>query len=270
MALDIACTLPSPLCTIAANKDFFASVGTLVVVLTAAIGLGTFIFGFIQYQTNQRWKRNEFLAKEIHDFLCDKCVIDVLKMLDYTGGTIYEDENGVEIGIRVYHGVDNLKNPVKVGSEFIVDLGNALHYHGDGVVYPAEEIIRDRFDIYFDYLTRFSVFMTNKLFTKAEIFPYIEYHLQLLGGMRNHSAGYHEALYTYVILYDFNRVIAFLDQFERASFIQPYIDQAQRRKVELLAQPISEDAVAEYRDRIFQVVSEAQARTSLESGEEDK
>jgi hypothetical protein len=231
--MPVACTLGT-LCFFAENKDFFAAVGSILVIGTLFIGLGSFSFAMCQYRSTQIWKRNEFLANEIKLFYSDKAVVDVEGMLDYNGESFIDGDGKNQITITVYH----LQNMIQkeMPGIFYVNLAKALHHHSEGSVSEPELKIRKRFDIYFYYIQRFSIFIQNGLFTQKEIYPYLEYHISLLNGLRDHSKGYHKALYNYLILYDFDRAVEFLGQFTRADYVRLYVDEAKRRKVELASQ----------------------------------
>jgi hypothetical protein len=251
------CTLGT-LCFFAENKDFFAAIGPLLVLITALVALGSFVFAIWQYTNAQVWKRNEFLAKEVGEFFADPAVIDVEGMLDYTGECFVGGEGDKRIKIYVYHSTDGMRPNTK--NEYSVLLSDALHYHDDGPVFPPELKIRKRFDTYFYFIQRFSAFIDNNLFTKDEIYPYLEYHISLLNGRRDHSTGYHKALYNYLILYDFLRGVKFLGQFPRAEFVQRYIDEASERKAKLSVLPVTEERAEVYRRRNFQIPFRKDAR----------
>jgi hypothetical protein len=221
----------------------------MLVLITVIPALGTFIFAILQYRNAQTWKRNEFLADQINKFYYDQYVIDVEGMLDYTSRSFQDEEGDSKITITVYHSQEDIpKNSIETHS---VNLGTALHYHLDGPPQLEELKIRERIDTYFYYIQRFAIFIQNGLFTKRELYPYLEYHISLLNGLRDHSAGYHEALYNYLTLYDFDQAVKFLGQFKRAKFVEEYIDRARKRKAQLATLPVGEERAAEYRRRLY-------------------
>jgi hypothetical protein len=234
---------------IAENKDFFVAVASIIASISFLVAAGTFCLGLRQYRVNQRWKRNEFLAEKIDAFFSDQDVIDVEGMLDYNGKGFQIKTDGIKKTVYVYHSSESL--PVNTPTEYHVDLSSALKYHTEGSQSQEDIEIRQRFDAYLDYIGRFAVFIQNGLFRKEDIFPYLEYHVSLLNGLRDHSAGYHKALYNYAVLYGFDRAVQFLGQFKRAEFVRGYVRQAQKLKRTLAKLPLSEERTAEYRNRIL-------------------
>jgi hypothetical protein len=194
-----------------------------MVCFTFAVGLCTFIFGIHQFRTAQIWKRNEFLSKEVSEFLSDKSVLDVLSMLDYSGKEISVGDNTPPI--KVYWTANEITS--SADRELCIGLDEALRYNsGDRGFSKSETVIRDRIDTYFYYIQRFAIFIHNNLFTATEIRPYLEYHIGLLNGMTKHSQGYHDALYHFLVVYGYDRSIAFLNQFPHVKEIDRYIGEA--------------------------------------------
>lgn len=107
-----------------------------------------------------------------------------------------------------------------------------MRFHADmpeGVSDAAQEL-RDRIDIYFSYIERFCTFQSNKLFKKEEITSFLRYHIDLMNDQKPHSKGYHEKLFEYLILYDFDRAVAFLESYPQSPLVKRAIRQARERR----------------------------------------
>jgi hypothetical protein len=149
------------------------AVGTVV---AAAIA---FLAGLVQYRHAQRWKRAEFVAKEIKDFKNDPAVRNALLMLDW-------NERYVELFPTQQ---DPARRSVLVNDEL---LGRALaplpdksaaRLHED---FKAEEIaIRAAFDQLFDALERFEYFIQAGLVSRKEFDPYLIYWIEIIGNRRS-------------------------------------------------------------------------------------
>jgi hypothetical protein len=111
-----------------------------------------------------------------------------------------------------------------------VSIPKALHIHVEGPILPQEEILRDKFDLYFAALERFAVLAKANLFSYEELASHIRYHLDILNELKPHSFGYHQALYKYLVFYDFNLVLELLSHYHRSSKIEKYILDAQAYK----------------------------------------
>jgi hypothetical protein len=142
---------------------------------TAAAAFVAFLAGLVQYRQAQRWKRSEFVAKEVKEFKGNPAVHNALLMLDW-------NERYVEL-------FPQEPDPAR-RSGLVTDalLGHALvplpdkaaaRLHGE---FKREEVaIRDAFDQLFDALERFEYFIQAGLVSRREFDPYLRYWVDLLG-----------------------------------------------------------------------------------------
>ena len=65
------------------NKDLIILIKEVVSVITPIIGFFLFWRGSDQYEKEQKWKRSEFVAREIKEFRSDPTVQKVMMMLDW-------------------------------------------------------------------------------------------------------------------------------------------------------------------------------------------
>jgi hypothetical protein len=90
--------------------------------------------------------------------------------------------------------------------------------------------IRDRFDAVLSYFEQFEIYIQKNLCSRDDIGPYINYHIKLFNGQVAHSQGYHEALFTYIVLYEFALAQKFLSRFEQAPAIPEAVRAAEKRR----------------------------------------
>jgi hypothetical protein len=173
------------------------------------IGLATivaafiaFMAGLVQYRKTQRWKRSEFVAKEVKDFKSDPAVHNALLMLDW-------NERYVEL-------FPQEQDPAR-RKALITDalLGHALAPLPDKSAarlheeFKTEEIaIRAAFDQLFDALERFEYFIQAGLVSRREFDPYLRYWVELIG---DRKAGRKppevvDSLWSYVDSYSYSGV----------------------------------------------------------------
>jgi hypothetical protein len=231
------CVLWDLVCATSLEAQIWGSLGAIVV----------FGFGVLQYRKAQKWKRNEFLAEEIKEFNESKSVRDALSMLDWYGRTIYCDPCDKTSAVWVAHTkASTVYGPVDLPK---VTLKRALEYHEDRAKRlsgspsdkeckfdPAEQHVRDTFDECFRYFERFETLLDNRLFSIRELTPYVAYMVSLMNGMRRHSDGYQRSLFTFLVMYDYERVIKFLARFPQRSDIDRYVAAARARKARMRAQ----------------------------------
>jgi hypothetical protein len=131
-------------------------------------GLTLFIIGLIRYTKDQIWKRNEFVAKEIKEFLSDKQVQNAMYMLDW-------GKRKIELFPD---------NPIYNERFAIVDrnkLNTALQSHKINRRFDKIDVaIRDDFDRFLGYFEIYERFIDRKLIYEADIEPYLRYWIQTI------------------------------------------------------------------------------------------
>ncbi len=153
-------------------KLWFELIGSLLT-------LAAIIFGIIQYIKAQKWKRLEFISKEINDFENDKDVRNAKFMLDW-------DETDVEL----YHDAsdwDYEDRFVTVDDELLKS--SLTTYENDPQpdkpYSDIESCIRDTFDILFGYFEGFYANIKTGLVTFDEYYPHIMYWIDILSNPDN-------------------------------------------------------------------------------------
>jgi hypothetical protein len=146
---------------------------------TAAAAVLAFLGGLIQYRKAQRWKRAEFVAKEVKESKSDPAVHNALLMLDWNERYIelFPDKE------------DPTQRSVLVNDELLsraltpLPDKSATRLHED---FKSEEIaIRAAFDPLLDALERFEYFIQAGLVSRKEFDPYLHYWVEIIGNRRS-------------------------------------------------------------------------------------
>lgn len=133
--------------------------------------LAVFVVGLWQYRRAQSWKRMEFIAQEMNKFRADPMVKDVFQLLDW-------EVRNLDLGLKKDDGTPDVK---------IVTYGDTTgalvpHFARDVGFDAVEAAIRDRFDVFLDYLVHFENFVQARLIKPKDIEPYLEYWAGALAG----------------------------------------------------------------------------------------
>lgn len=164
------------------------------------VGLGAFISGYIQYVKAQKWKRAEFVAKEIKEFEARPKVKLAMQLLDWNVRKYDIGDADNEKDVVIHDGI----------------LEEALRPHdAKNSFNPTEVFIRDIFDSYFDSLERFNHFVESGLVTPEEFRPYLKYWIEILGDINNNRKPEkcREAFWTYLDFYGYTGVINLLSSY---------------------------------------------------------
>jgi RNA binding exosome subunit len=140
----------------------------LLKVIGGAGGLTIFIIGLIRYTKDQIWKRNEFVAKEIKEFVSDKQVQNMMYMLDWGKRKIelfpYDPDYEKRFAIVTRSVLNAALQSHKIKHKFS----------------KVDVAIRDSFDQFLGYFEMYERFIKRKLITSNEIEPYLKYWIQTI------------------------------------------------------------------------------------------
>jgi hypothetical protein len=140
-----------------------------VKVFTLLVSTILAIKAIIEYQKSQKWKKNEFLAKEMKEFFADKDVKRALLIIDWnrTDLPLYENEIPENKKRTILFTDDHLENSLAAGSnmEFTEE----------------ETIIRRTVDRFLEELSMFQIYVDNKLVTTKDLKPYLDYWMSRIG-----------------------------------------------------------------------------------------
>ena len=99
-----------------------------------------------QYKKEKKWKKAEFVSKEIKEFKSDQAVKNVMLMLDWNEREINLSDDGT-------------KKIFDIDTELSKALEPKTYRNEKGGFTSEQALIRDYFDIFFDYLERFDSFI---------------------------------------------------------------------------------------------------------------
>ncbi len=168
----IAVCISSPAHAASQQNSSELSIKDIVEIIVSVLGTGFGLFtlwrGIEQYRKDQKWKRAEFVVKEIKEFNSDPAVKKAMLMLDWNQRKIVLSEEE-EISIEM---IDKVLCKALVSKTYKDEEGGFTR---------EESLVRDTFDTFFDYLERFDSFIETGLVTKEEFSPYLSYWLNILG-----------------------------------------------------------------------------------------
>jgi len=170
------------------------------------------LFGVFQYRRSERWKRAEFVAKEVKEFESDPVVRNALLMIDWGVRKINLNfvpnekfDNYIEV-TREMQRKALMPHPYKT-----IDDSDVSCDDPEGPVRgftSVEALIRDAYDTLLDHLERFGNFVRSGLVSKEEFEPYLIYWLQSMTaseGSKDDRA-WRLALLTYISFYRYSGV----------------------------------------------------------------
>jgi len=177
-----------------------------------ALGLGgtavAAVVGARTFVRNEKWKRTEFLAKEMKEFLAAEPVKNALTMIDWA-----------ERDIKLLSATPPSTSVVRVTQwmsgralfphmlDGAVAEGETSAVDGEGMrpFTSVESAIRDCFDALLDGLERFSAYRKSNLITIEQLRPYLDYWITDIArdATGEMEATFCAALITYIHVYGF-------------------------------------------------------------------
>lgn len=151
--------------------------------------------GIYEYKQAQRWKKLEFLSKEMKDFFNDFNVQRALVIIDWTSTKI-----------------ELLKSEIGTEDKLYFDddlIFSALQTHKNSTTFSKEEfIIKKIFDQFFDKLSTLENYIESGLINTNDVLPYLNYYINILANPKNKrkSEKLRTQIWNYVDEYDFANV----------------------------------------------------------------
>lgn len=149
-------------------REWIASTITLVVILA----------GLFQYWQSQQWKRVEFVAAEMREFLSRQEVRLAMTMIDWASRNVNLHGSGIDAKTwplvhRSLQSTALLPHVIKkqTGSNDLAEVADSEL----SAFTRDEAAIRDVFDTYLDGLERFGSFMRGGLIGERDLRPYLGY-----------------------------------------------------------------------------------------------
>ena len=163
--------------------------------------------GINEFKKAQKWKKLEFLSKEIKEFFTDPDVKRALLMLDW-------NDNKVELKMG------------EIGSEVELyfndqDILAALQTHKQQQNFLDKHIIIKKvFDALFDGLSMFENYIETGLVSAKDLEPYLNYWITILADNNNRrkSTKLREQMWKYIDEYGYSKVRRLCEREEFGSF----------------------------------------------------
>ncbi|MBM3739352.1 MAG: hypothetical protein FJW39_26580 [Acidobacteria bacterium] len=152
----------------------------------------------------ERWKKAEFLAREMKDFFSDEKVRRALLMVDWGGRAIkLLDDHAPNRGM-VYVTRDLQVQALRPH----ILMPSGADEIGDGEFTPEQAAIRDHYDVLLDAFERFGNFVKTGLVTTEMLTPYIRYWIRDIHAAPENDAdaAWTAALLTYIDFYGYDGV----------------------------------------------------------------
>lgn len=175
---------------------------TVLKVLALVISLSVLIKGLYEYTMAQKWKKAEFVSKEIKEFNADFDVKRAMMMLDWNANELPLKENEIEN-----------KTKFRFTDEMIY---SALTTHKTTSGFTFEEaVIKGVFDVFFDRLTMIDIFIETKLIEVKDIKPYLIYWIEIIANSSNarKEKKVRDQIWTYINEYGYTNVKSLCERF---------------------------------------------------------
>jgi hypothetical protein len=185
--------------------------------------IGAAVVAIRTFRRNEKWKRAEFLAREMKEFFDDSRVQTALLLIDWGSRQMaLLDENADDHGrvrvtriLQVHALLPHILVNERAGSD--LEPGEQT---GDPIMRrftPAEAAIRDCYDAFLDGLERFSSYLQTGLVDTEELRPYLDYWIDDIHAPAkdNDDAAWSAALLTYIDFYRFRGVQSLFRAFDR-------------------------------------------------------
>jgi hypothetical protein len=195
--------------------DHQIEIAKLVVSVVGLGGtLGAAILALRTFQRNEAWKRAEFLAREMKEFLANERVQKALLLIDWGSRRIRlldgpsPDHGWVRVtrSLQVRALLPHTLLNAKLGSDVETDQtspGQIMRRYS-----PEEAAIRDCYDAFLDGLERFASYVKTGLIDVGELRPYLAYWIDDIHAPTKDAddAAWCAALLTYIEFYRFQGV----------------------------------------------------------------
>jgi hypothetical protein len=229
-------------------KLYVQIVGLVGTFSAAALALRTFLRG-------EQWKRAEFLAKEMKEFLSDKRVQNALLLIDWGTRTIPLLDDSADNHGRVLVSRE-LQTHALLPHTLVGDASSDLEQSGPTQASTQrftiiEAAIRDCYDAFLDGLERLSSYTQTGLVDLEQLRPYLQYWIDDIhcpAACDEEDAAWTAVLLTYIAYYRFSRVQWLFRAFDRSIDVSdpPYRGFLEKMRDQQLAKKLAAEVGARY------------------------
>ena len=136
-----------------------------------AVSASTIMIGIYQYIKAQKWKKAEFVSKEIKEFYNDFDIKRAFVLLDWNANELVLKENEIDEKHKIHFTDDLIFSSLSASEEKGYDLAGFC---------KEEVVIRSIFDSLFGWLIMFNSYIETKLVSAEDLKPYLIYWIQIL------------------------------------------------------------------------------------------
>jgi hypothetical protein len=168
----------------------------LLLKIIPILGIIPFLKAIWEYIRDLKWKKSEFLSKEIKEFQSNENSKITFQLLDW----------------------NSRKIKLKCGEYNITDydLISALQTHNKKSKFSIKEAeIRDIFDEFFDKLSTFNIYINNGLISEKELYEYIGYYVNTLTSENKKPKLLIDTFNEYIQFYEFKNVSELIERFKK-------------------------------------------------------
>ena len=198
----------------------------LAKLVVSMVGLGgTLVAAMVAWSTflrNERWKRAEYLSREMKAFFDDRKVQNTLTLIDWGARTVTllgtDSPNAGRVPVTRHEQVYALLPHTLVGASTGSELQHMPDDRESSTRYsPEQAAIRDCYDAFLDGLERFSHAVQNKLLNVTELAPYLRYWIEAVQSPAKDGddAAWAAVVLTYIQYYRFTGVQWLFNAFGR-------------------------------------------------------
>ena len=156
----------------------------------------TFAKATYEYIKGQKWKKSEFLSKEIKDFFDDEDIKLVCSLLDWNSRKVKIDDKVILVTDELL--ISSLKTH-NIKSQFTKD----------------EACIRDLFDNFFDKMSYFNIHIKNSLIDEKEVLNYLTYYVDILHTPGRKPIELVKIFEKYIEYYDYSNMIELVNRHKK-------------------------------------------------------
>jgi hypothetical protein len=150
----------------------FGDVVAIFGIIVAAVTFGTALW---QAREARIWKRKEFMAAQMAEFMADPGVQRTLKILDYSARKLNLSDDETETSLRGVRVDQRLAAGALIPHTFAREKFSRV-----------EVAIRDGFDVFLERVDKFHDMLTVKLLKLDDVTPYLKYWLQSIADTDNY------------------------------------------------------------------------------------
>jgi hypothetical protein len=203
------------------NPSTLDHIKSLVTVAGAVGSFIVFSIGVSSYLRNEKWKKAEFLAKEMKEFFAAPRIQRAMFLIDWGRRRVQLLEDRPTEEGRVV--VTRQMQTMALRPHVLLDRtgSDPEIFSSDGEIRggftEAEAAIRDCYDAFLDGLERFSSYVKTGLVELSSLRPYLGYWIDDISSATENSddAAWCAALLTYVRFYRFDGVLWLFEAFGR-------------------------------------------------------